>query len=159
TGVYKVTPEAIELVDNGTDGVLFLRDRRNEPFELLDEEITDDLFHEHITAQINFAKDGRLAVADLQLLFGLWVLSIFFPALMPTKVILAFVGPKGSGKSYTLRKLGLLLFGSRFEVQNLPEKKEDFDAVVTNAHLACFDNADTKLHWLPDRLATCATGG
>jgi hypothetical protein len=158
-GIYKVTPDTVTLLDNGADGVLFLRDRRNEPFKVLDEEINEDLFHEHITAEINFAKDGRLTVADLQLLFFLWFLSTFFASLVPTKAILAFIGPKGSGKSYTLRKIGLLLFGSRFQVQNLPEKVSDFDAVVTNGHLACFDNADAKVDWLADRLAVCATGG
>jgi hypothetical protein len=79
--------------------------------------------------------------------------------MLPTRALLAFIGPKGSGKSYTLRKIGVLLFGSQFEVKNLPDKEDSFDAITTNTHLAAFDNADSKVAWLPDRLAICATGG
>lgn len=60
---------------------------------------------------------------------------------------------------YTLRAIGLILFGSRFEVQSLADKEDAFDAVVTSTHYAAFDNADSRVKWLPDRLAICATGG
>jgi hypothetical protein len=160
-GVYKVTAESIGLVDNGTDGVLFLRDRRNEPWALAEEVAEDagDLFHEAVTAGINFAEDGRLEVSELQALFDLWFLSTFFGSILPTRPLLGFIGPKGSGKSHTLRKIGVLLFGPEFDVKNLPDKEDAFDAVTTNSHFAAFDNADSKVAWLPDRLAICATGG
>jgi hypothetical protein len=162
SGVYKVTADAIELVDNGTDGVLFLRDRKSEPFEFLDDldaEAAGDLFHDAVTAKINFARDTRLETCELQALFNLWFLATFFGSILPTRPLLAFIGPKGSGKSHTLRKVGTLLFGSQFEVKNLPDKEDSFDAITTNSHLAAFDNADSKVAWLPDRLAICATGG
>jgi len=162
SGVYRVTADDIELVDNGTDGVLFLRDRRNEPFEFLadlDANAAGDLFHEHVTSKINFAKDGRLDVCELQALFNFLFLSMFFGSILPTRALLAFIGPKGSGKSYTLRIIGILLFGSQFEVKSLPDKEDSFDAITTNSYFAAFDNADSKVDWLPDRLAICATGG
>jgi hypothetical protein len=160
SGVYRITADTIELVDNGTDGVLFLRDRRNEPFELVSEEDLGDLFHEIVTAKINFdLEESRLSLEELQLVFDLWFLSTFFGPLLPTRPLLAFIGPKGSGKSHTLRKVGMLLFGPRFEVKNLPDKEDSFDAITTNSHFAAFDNADSHVKWLPDRLAICATGG
>jgi hypothetical protein len=160
-GIYKVRAESIGFVDNGTDGVLFLRDRRNEPWALAEEVAEDagDLFHEAVTAKVNFAADGRLEVSELQALFDLWFLSTFFGSILPTRPLLGFIGPKGSGKSHTLRKIGVLLFGPRFDVKNLPDKEDAFDAVTTNSHFAAFDNADSKVAWLPDRLAICATGG
>jgi hypothetical protein len=158
-GVYRVTVEGIDLVDNGADGVLFLTNRRNEPFAVADGEITGDPFHELVTAKINFAPQGRLTLQEQQAVFNLWVLCTFFGSVMPTKALLAFIGPKGSGKSHVLRKLGILLFGSKFEVKNLPATEGDFDAITTNTHFAAFDNADSYVKWLPDRLAICATGG
>jgi hypothetical protein len=88
----------------------------------------------------------------------LWFLSTFFGSLLPTRAILAFIGPKGSGKSYTLRRIGKILYGN-FEVKKIPATEGDFDAITSNCHFAAFDNADTNVAWLPDRLATCATGG
>jgi hypothetical protein len=158
-GIYRITAEAIELVDNGTDGVLFLCDARNEPFELVPDEDLGDLFHETVAARVNFDPDARLSVPEQQALLDLWFLSLFFGSLLPTRAHLAIVGPKGSGKSYTLRAIGLILFGPRFEVQSLPDKEDAFDAVVTSAYYAAFDNADSRVKWLPDRLAICATGG
>jgi hypothetical protein len=157
--IYRITEDAIELVDNGTDGVLFLSDPRNEPFELVHEEDLGNLFHELVTEEINFEASDRLTLAEQRLIFDHWFYSIFFGSIMPTRPILTFIGPKGSGKSYTLKRIGILLFGSRFGVQSLPSKEDDFDAIVTNTHYAAFDNADSKVKWLPDRLAVCATGG
>jgi hypothetical protein len=159
-GIYRITADSIELVDNGTDGVLFLRDRRNEPFRLVAEEDLGDLFREHVSGPVNFdgGGDGRLTADDQARLLDLWFLSTFFGSLLPTRPILAFIGPKGSGKSYTLRRIGKILFGN-FEVKKIPPTEGDFDAITSNCHYAAFDNADTNVAWLPDRLATCATGG
>jgi hypothetical protein len=159
SGVYLITADGIELADNGTDGVLFLSDPRNEPFVLVPDENLGDLFYEHVTAEINFDTDGQLPLGEQQLLFDHWFYSIFFGSIMPTRPLLAFIGPKGSGKSYTLRRVGMLLNGGNFQVENLPASEGDFDAITTNSYFAAFDNADSRVKWLPDRLAICATGG
>src|ERR1051326_3506138 len=80
----------------------------------------------------NSVIESRLSITELQMVFGLWFLSTFFGTLLPTRVLLAFIGPKGSGKSHTLRKVGMLLFGSRFEVKSLPDKEDSIDAITTN---------------------------
>ncbi len=157
--IYRVTADAIELVDNGSDGVLFLSDPRNEPFELVPDEDLGDMFHRLVTEEINFDKSDRLTLAEQRMLFDHWFYSIFFGSIMPTRPLLAFIGPKGSGKSYTLKRVGMLLFGPEFQVKNLPASEGDFDAITTNCYYAGFDNADSKVKWLPDRLAICATGG
>jgi hypothetical protein len=160
SGVYRITADCVELADNGTDGVLFLYNRQNEPFALAEDAAgCEDLFHRTVASGINFAPDYHLTAEEQQAVFQLWFLSTFFGSLLPTRPLLAFIGPKGSGKSFALRRVGVLLFGSRFEVKNLPDKEDSFDAVTTNSHFAAFDNADSRVAWLPDRLATCATGG
>jgi len=156
--MYRITPDKINLVDNGTDGVLFLGDDKSEPFELLEEDHTRAWLDEVIIDKINFG-DERLTKAENRLLFRFWFYSLFFQSIMPTKPILAFIGPKGSGKSNTLRKVGMLLEGSSFDVMILTDDPKDFDAAVTNSHYVVLDNVDSKCRWLNDRLATVATGG
>ena len=164
--IYRISPENIELQDNGFDQVLFLSDSSSEPFEIsLDESICavgkgngkTPLLKAELIDKINFAEDV-LTIAERRLLFRYYFLSLFFESLMPTKIIACFVGEKGSGKSITLRKIGMLLFGSKFDVKSLPNSEGDFDTVALNTSLFFIDNADQKCPWLDDRLARIATG-
>lgn len=85
-------------------------------------------------------------------------MTTFFHSIMPSKVILAAIGEKGSGKTSTLRRLGIILYGSKYNVAPLPTKPDDFDALITNSHLAILDNVDTGTPWLNDKLASVSTG-
>ena len=84
---------------------------------------------------------------------------MFFPELFPTKVILAMVGAKGSGKTSLLLRLGQLFFGPAFAVSNFTTDAKDFDAAITNEAFVVVDNADQPIAWLEDKLAVAATGG
>ena len=158
--IYRISIGGIDLVDNGTDGVLFVSDSRYQPLEMVNGIGQDDrsVLFETLIQSINYdcqnLSDGECACAVL-----FWLLSMCFPELLPTKPILAFIGEKGSGKSMTLRLVGKVLFGKSFDVTPLPNKADDFDAAVTNAPFVALDNADSKCEWLEDRLATVATGG
>lgn len=157
--IYRISPKNIDLVDNGTDGVLFIADPKAQPFTMSphsDKAVS--LLDEIIVSKINFAKD-LLCPNERRIVITLWFLSLFFESVMPTKPILAFIGQRRSGKSITLRKMGMLLFGSHFNVTTIPDDLKDFDAAVTNSYIVFFDNADTKRSWLDDRLAILATGG
>jgi len=171
--MYRLTDEKIELVDNGTDGVLFLTDPKAEPF-LTDyrwfkkkfKEVSSpewkaskhSIFLKLIVEMINFS-DDILSPNERSLLFMLWVYCNFFREINKTRPELAWIGEKGSGKSSTNKKLGCTFFGSKFELTPLPDKVEDFDAIITNRAFVCIDNADTRKPWLEDRLATLATSG
>jgi hypothetical protein len=171
--MYRLTDDKIELVDNGTDGVLFLSDPKAEPF-LTDyrwfkkkfKEVSspewkaskNSIFLKLIVEMINFS-DDILSPNERSLLFMLWVYCNFFREINKTRPELAWIGEKGSGKSSTNKKLGCTFFGSRFELTPLPDKVEDFDAIITNRAFVCIDNADTRKPWLEDRLATLATSG
>lgn len=156
--IYRITPDHIDLVDNGTDGVLFRSDPKSEPFKYCDYDKSQSLLDKIIIDKINFDEDS-LSVPERKLLFTMWFYSIFFEDIMPTKPILAFIGIKGSGKSMTARRVGQLLFGSTFNVATVNDDVKDFDAAVTNAPYVVIDNADSKSSWLEDRLAIIATGG
>jgi hypothetical protein len=156
---YKISPSAIDLVDNGTDGVLFLRSENRLAIDVGLPVLPENrsLLDEIIVAKVNFTDDG-LTPGEQRLLLFLWLLAIFFEELLPTKPILCLVGEKGSGKSITLRKIGSLLFGDLFDVTPLSRKEDDFDAAASHSYLLCIDNADSPHPWLNDRLASFATG-
>lgn len=150
--IYKISEKDVELVPNGTDGVMFLKSNNTpvqyEPkdiglFDVIFKDIVFD--SEYITEQ------------EYKELFFYWILSIYF--LTVNKPICVFFGEKGSGKSFVFKTLLYLLFGNMSAMKVVPEKKENFVASVTNNKLVIFDNADTGRIWLNDALATCATGG
>jgi hypothetical protein len=140
---------------NGADGMLFVTDPDATPWEP-DFAFTGSL--DWLFQQINFCA-VPLVVADQQLLFNVWLLHQFFPALRRTRVIPAWLGPQGSGKSTTCRLIGRFLVGEAFEVTGLRKDKEDaFVAALTHRVVHAIDNADTRVSWLEDALARYATG-
>ena len=156
-GVYRLRPDAVEHVDNGTDGVLFLQNPRWSLLQLTT--IGGSLnWRGWLLEGIQFTK-GTMTDAEQRCLVALWVLTLFFPQLFPTRAILALIGEKGSGKSSVLRRLGKLLFGPKFDVSMLTKKPDDFDAAITTDPLVVADNADKAPDWFPDKLAVLATGG
>ena len=156
--IYRISPDEIEIVDNGTDGVLFLSDAKTSPFNGSLPEISISLLDETIFSDINFEPDV-LSPDERRALFIIWFYSLFFESIMPTKPILTYLGEKGSGKTTALRKVGLLLFGKDFNVTSLTDDPKDFDAAVTNSHYVVIDNADDRKPWLDDKLSISATGG
>ena len=148
----------MQHVDNGTDAVLFLHDSGRTPFCLGTPQPDRSLWDTILLSPIPFHPDV-LTLGDCRRLFRLWFYALFFPELFPTRPILALVGPKGSTKSFVLRKVGRLLFGASFNVMSLSNDPKDFDAAVTHDHFVAVDNADTPVRWLNDRLAVAATGG
>ena len=88
-----------------------------------------------------------------------WMLSLAFETLQPTKPLALAVGPSGSGKSSFFRRVGRLLFGEDFELKAVKrDKEQDFWTAVTNRPFVCFDNVDPYVPWIEDALATIATG-
>ena len=159
--IVRITPAKIELVDNGTDDVLFMNESDATPFNLLESRGPDqekNMFADLILGGLN-PRTGILSEGDARLLLKLWIFSIFFPELMRTKPILALIGEKGSAKTMVARRIGRMLFGPAFDVTQLQSGSKDFDATVSNTALMVLDNVDTEASWLPDKLATLATGG
>lgn len=156
--MYKLDGKTIQLVDNGQDGILFLKNLLWEPFEYVNIG-TQHFLSPLVVSPINFV-DGahvNLNKREQEFLFTLWLYSLFFESIQPTKPILTLLGPKGSGKTTVMRILLKMLFGKHYDVTPLA-KSDDFDAAVTANYLICFDNVDGSIDWLNDCLAHTATG-
>jgi hypothetical protein len=145
----RLSPGAVVMVDNGTDGVLFPYGATLEPWTLTEPRDPFEacaIFRDMSTA----APHGR----DL---FKLWVCSL--PTDQRTKPPLVLSGAVGSGKTRLIRGV--------FEFYGIPPRiaavlkngEGDFWAGMDAGGLTCFDNADTRVDWLPDALAAAATAG
>ena len=148
--VVKATAEGVSLVDNGTDNVLFPAEAVLPTWDAAAEPANPfercALFRDMATA----APHGKL-------LFQLWALSL--PTNQQTKPPLCTTGVVGSGKTRAI--VGLFeLYGLPSRVAAVTKSGEgDFWTEADAGGLACWDNADTRIDWLPDALAAAATGG
>ena len=158
--MYRLDGKSVKLIPNGTDGILFLGKRFYEPFEIR-ELSADEKFIEPILIEpINFAKGAQVNLApdEQRMIYWVWIYSLFFESLLPTKPLCTFIGPMGSGKSTTFKAIGKTLFGNSFNVTPVT-KQDGFRAAICNNYIVAFDNVDGKIKWLNDDLAVAATGG
>ena len=157
--VYILDGNEIQLCDNGTDGILFINDKAKvETYEVQKTRVLTNLLNSMLIGQINFADDkGALDIVDRQSLLYYWTESIFFESVFPTKPILLLLGIKGSGKTYTAKAIGNLLFGGHFGVRPVSDER-DYDSTISNNYLVAFDNVDAENKWFGDRLAVTSTG-
>jgi len=158
--IYRLDGKKVELVDNGTDGIVFTKQATWEPYQYIDGSSSDGLFSRLLVDDIPFEKDtfAPIKADEQRIVFALWIFSLFFESLLPTKPILAFIGEKGSGKTTALRRVLRFMFGNRVDVIGLERGKEDaFIATITHNFLVVFDNLDGKIPWINDRLALAST--
>ena len=158
--VYRLDGKSVELIPNGEDGILFLGKQFYEPFSVR-ELSADEKFIEPILIEpINFARGSQVNLLsdEQRLIYWVWIYSLFFESLLPTKPLCTFIGPMGSGKSTTFKAIGKTLFGGSFNVTPIT-KQDGFRAAICNNYFVAFDNVDGKIRWLNDDLAVAATGG
>jgi len=145
----RISPGRVELVDNGTEGVLFPYGVTLPQWELtapVDPFDTCALFRD-ASAQATHGRE----------LFRLWVCSL--PSDQRTKPPLVLSGTVGSGKTRLARGV-CELYGLPQRIGAIVKNGEgDFWAAMDCGGLAVFDNADTRTDWLPDALAAAATAG
>ena len=158
--MYRLDGKSVELIPNGEDGILFLGKPFYEPF-VIRELSADEKFIEPILIEpINFARGAQVNLLpdEQRMIYWIWIYSLFFESILPTKPLCTFIGPMGSGKSTTFKTIGKTLFGNSFNVT--PVTKQDaFRAAICNNYFVAFDNVDGNIRWLNDDLAVAATGG
>lgn len=159
-GIYVLGGQRIELAPNG-EGALFLANRHIPPWEYVppDRRPTDATLDNLIARTTYFANvpEAGVKAADFRLLFRLWILSLFFESLQPTKPICALIGPHRSGKTTAIKAVGQLLFGDDWAPARF-EREEHFQTALANSHLVCWDACDGQIKWVNRTLSVAATG-
>lgn len=162
--VYRLDGETITLVNNGTDGVLFLDSPLSQPYTYLGARRLSaykGLFHKTLVKPLSFegAVGDQVTRQKYRRLFWAWLLSCFFTSLIPTRPVLILVGRGGSGKSTALRRFLQLLFGPTADVDGVTrEKLGDFQALLLKNRVVAIDNLGTLPDWLMDDLACVCAG-
>lgn len=145
----KITRDSVQLVDNGTDAVLFAAGRTLAHWRLIpprDPFVTCSLF-----------RDAHCSATHGRDLLQLWLYSV---ATNPgSKPPLCLAGEIGSGKTRLAKGFAELL-GVPFVAAKVEEDGESqFWPAIDQGGIFTLDNADSKCRWLADALAIAATAG
>lgn len=84
-----------------------------------------------------------------------WFLFLLFRNNTSTRPILALYGQPGASKTTTAKLFYRLIYGYYKSVSGITSG-DDFDMSVSTLPFVTFDNMDTWVAWLPDKLALCA---
>jgi hypothetical protein len=147
--MYRITGGNVELVDNGTDGVLFPAGKTLYQWKLVEPK---DPFH-----TCRLFREIRTTAEHGKLLYKLWIICML--SYHRCKPILAMIGGVGSGKTRAL--VGFFeLLGMSPRIIALTENGEnDIWTSFDHGGLSVVDNADTRIKWFADTLAMAATDG
>lgn len=159
TEMCRVKDGKCEMVQNGTDGVVFLRGKTLAPWKLVEGDGKDPFATAKIFTGASFADVNGLMNVRL------WTMNLL--ACHATKPPLLITGGAGSGKTRMAKGIKEIL-GMRqdgaldLSVQQIEDGDKGLDAfwaTVNDGKLEVFDNFDTKVKWASDTLQTAATDG
>jgi hypothetical protein len=155
--VYRLDGDKIERIGNGDDGVFFMSEAWQDSFEADFENPADPATF--LVGDLSFETGEGVSLTPDQQQLCLYThyRTMFFPEEQPTKPIITLVGEPGSGKTTTLRRFLVLLYGEKANVSEVG-REDAFDAAVTSTHFLVLDNVDNRVGWLPDKLNRVATG-
>lgn len=159
SAMYKVTKDGVERVNNGTDGVLFLRG-----FTMAEWDLKQGAGVDPFARALAFRTASWKDAASLMNI-RLWYLNLFYSH--KNKPILLIEGPAGSGKTTIARLLkAILAMRDRGKpdsnvntVANTDKGAEDYWVIIHNGRLEVFDNLDSKVRWANNELQIASTGG
>lgn len=147
----KITAKDIEMVDNGTDGVLFSVDKTLAPWTLTS------------TPRNPFAHcqvwTGMETTDKQRLLFQLWALAL--PFVFDAKPPLSVSGGAGSGKTAVIRGL-FRLYGLETRNISVDPGERGENALWVQLHaggLILLDNVDVGIKWFANSVEAAATAG
>lgn len=105
----------------------------------------------------NFDPNTNLSFQEQQAQLTLYFYTFPFADLLHTKPIMALVGDRGSGKTFTIETIGRFLIKENFAVRILDDKEALIVAIANNL-LVVLDNVDKFKPWLQDIINSFATG-
>ena len=174
--VFKLDGETIQIVDNGTDGVIFeykpeylaadikLPLRSVQYFEGgFNWKIckSESLLFKHLIDLTSFAVEEKhnLLPEEQRYLLTLYFYSLFFESVLEEKPIICWTGVKASGKGLISTAIGKILFGPAFMPGHLPDDLRDFQVALMENYYHVLDNVDSFVRSsVTDALCRAATG-
>ncbi len=159
TAMCRVKDGKCEMVQNGTDGVVFLRGNTLAPWKLVDGDGMDPF------AEAPIFKDASWTDESGPMNMRLWVVNLF--AQHRTKPILLITGKAQSGKTRMACAVKEILGVRRrgkadkapLDVEEDDKGREAFWIAINNGKVEIFDNLDTKIKWVSNAFQNAATGG
>lgn len=164
--VYKLNGErgGRSVSYNGENGLFFATENE------LDEELgTVNLLEadtldpwRYLTNDLNFSVTDNNAATNeqQQQMLRAWILQMFFGEILPTRPIALFLGPRGSGKTTSARRILRFFEGFHQDVLGITDDKQDSLRASIEQHLVLvLDNLEkTKAKWMDNYLNRLATG-
>lgn len=148
-GMVKITGDNVELLEGGSDGILF--EHVCEPWDLHPPEESLDPF-----STLTVFRNAKLTESGL-LLLKLWSYSL--PALGLKKPVLSIKGPLRSGKTGLAGAVQSLYTGRGAHVISADaDRVRDLILTIDNGGVMIVDNYDRPIKTLPDLLAAASTG-
>jgi len=165
--VYKLTGNRSQrsISYNGAEEFLFMSCETG-----LGEELsTRNLFEadplnpwDFLTNDLSFdpTENQRASNEQQRQLLQAWILQLFFGSILNTRPIALLMGPRGSGKTTTARRILRFFEGFQEDVLGIVEDKPDSLRASLEDHLVlALDNMEkTKVRWLDNLLNRLATG-
>lgn len=159
TQMVRIDAQGVQMVQNGTDGVVFLRGNTMAPWKICD---GDGLNPFELSP---IFRDASWVEASGCTNVMIWTLNLF--ACHKTKPILLVTGKAQSGKTRLARAikeiLGIRKNGADdllpLAVEDGDKGREAFWVAVHGGKVEIFDNLDTRIKWVGDAFQAAATGG
>lgn len=152
--MVRISASGIDIVNNGTDGILFPRDSYLEPWS-----ITDDEFDPLNLATFN---GGNFKHPWAKTIIKTWLLCLFCMPYQMNRPTLVASGEQGAGKTTLFKTLGQVLGIADVAptaILSGDAGLRTFWIVVDVGGIAVFDNVDVNIDWLENNLQIAATGG
>ena len=151
--VFRIDGEQTNIVDMGTDDIYF-NDSDYDPIGLAP---SNGLMDKILFGDINFS-NRSLNREEQKFIFKWWFFASFFKTIFPAKPILVLYGDPNSGKTVSLKRFPLFLFGSKGDVNSPPDLVRDLRVIANHSHILLLDDIEPKNKNLESELVRMATG-
>ncbi len=158
--VFWLDGDTIQVVDNGTDGIIFEFRPEYLPVDLTppgesvnyftggfnwDRCREEGLLAKLLIEKTSFATEEKhnLQPAEQRYLLAVYFYSLFFESILEEKPIIVWTGVKASGKGFVSIAIGKILFGPTFLPSHLPDDLSDFQVSLIENYYTVLDNVDS----------------
>lgn len=157
--MWKLDGTTIESLPNGDDNVFFADDDGGRP--CADPVIGENGVLFDALTNLSFSTDtaSHMTPEVQRKILTAWLFALAFPDLQPTKPMLIVEGVPGSGKSSAVQLIQLALLGIKKPLILRRNQEDDFGVLLLRAPIACIDNLDSYVEWIPDAVCAYATSG